>query len=128
MDKTIAVVCVLAASLVPASIGAQTAGGDPEARFAEFRMLREMVLEARGSWLGATVRGVKFGVVVEQVKPHSAAARAGLQAGDVVIEFDRIAVTDARQFDRLVRHTPPGRLTVAVVVREGQRRTLPLTL
>lgn len=137
MDRTTAVVCVLTSWLVPATIGAQTAGGDPAARFAGFR-LDETLLEAPGSSLGATVRGyflgearpagVRAGVHVEQVAPDSPAARAGFQAGDVVIEFDRVAVTDVRQFERLVRHTPPGRLTLAVVVRKGQRRTLPLTL
>jgi S1-C subfamily serine protease len=136
MDRTMAVACVLAASLVPVTTGAQTAGLDSAARVAGFR-LDPMVLEAPGPSLGATVRvvfgealpaGLKVGVVVVQVAPNSPAARAGLQAGDVVVEFDRVAVTNARQFERLIQHTPPGRLTLMVAVRKGERRTFSLML
>jgi S1-C subfamily serine protease len=135
MDRTMAVVCVLAASFAPVTTGAQTAGGDPAARFVEYRT-SEMLLEAPGPALGATVRfffvssGARSrpGVVVEQVAPNSPAARAGLQVGDVVVELDRVAVIGVRQFETLIRHTPPGRPTQAVVVRKGQRRTFLLML
>ena len=46
------------------------------------------------------------GVRVDEDGP---AARAGLQAGDVVVEYDGERVRSARQFTRLVQETPDGR-------------------
>ena len=44
---------------------------------------------------------VENGVVINSVRPDTPAARAGFQAGDVVVEFDGEAVRSARQFRRL---------------------------
>jgi serine protease Do len=61
------------------------------------------------------------------VDDDSPAASAGLEAGDVVVEFDGEKVRGARQFVRLVQETPSGREVPAVVLREGQRVTLTVT-
>ena len=61
------------------------------------------------------------GVVVEQVTSASAAEKAGVKAGDVVVQFDGENVRSAVQFTRLVRETVPGRTVKMGVVRDGKR-------
>jgi serine protease Do len=64
------------------------------------------------------------GVVIEDVRADSPAAKAGLKAGDIVVEFDGERVRSTRQFTRLVQETPVERPVPTVVVRDGQRVTL----
>ena len=64
------------------------------------------------------------GVQVEDVTPDGPAAKAGIQKGDVVVEFDGERVRSVRQFIRLVGETPPGRRVATAVVRGGQRKDL----
>ena len=64
------------------------------------------------------------GVVIEEVRADSAAAKAGFKEGDIVVEFDGERVRSTRQFTRLVQETPVERQVQAVVVRDSQRVTL----
>jgi serine protease Do len=48
------------------------------------------------------------GVLVGGVTDNSAAAKAGLEDGDVIIEFNGKKVTDPRNLQLLVAQTPPG--------------------
>jgi S1-C subfamily serine protease len=137
MDKTTASVCVLAVSLAAATLDAQTSGTRFE-RTGFSPRFDELVLEAPGPESGATVRNLGLaekhdlrrgaGVVVRSVDPDSPAARAGLVAGDIVVEIDRMPVADAKHFDWVLRHTPRERLVLVGVVRDGARRTLLLLL
>ena len=68
-----------------------------------------------------------WGAVIEEVRSGSPAERAGIQAGDVVIEFDGERVRSARQLSRLVQETPEGRTVKAAVVRGGSRVDVELT-
>ena len=61
------------------------------------------------------------GAVVGEVREESPASRAGLEPGDVVIEFDDERVRSAQQLSRLVQETPAGRSVSATVVRDGNR-------
>jgi serine protease Do len=86
-----------------------------------------------GSRLGVSVREVDsadiereklpgaWGAVVEEVRSGSPADKAGLKAGDVIVEYDGERVRSARQFARLVQETPDGRRVKAVVMRAGKR-------
>jgi serine protease Do len=67
------------------------------------------------------------GVFIQDVRDGSAAARAGLREGDIVVEFDGERVRSARHFSRLVLETPAGRTVKATVVRDGSRQTLDVT-
>lgn len=64
------------------------------------------------------------GAYVESVLADSPAAKAGIQAGDVVVEFDGERVRSLRQFTRLVQETPPGRQVAVTVIRGAARQTL----
>ncbi|HKW88353.1 MAG TPA: PDZ domain-containing protein [Candidatus Acidoferrales bacterium] len=59
------------------------------------------------------------GVVVSDVVDDSPAAKAGLKAKDVIMEYDGAPVEGTVQFRRLVRETPPGRTVNLTVTRDG---------
>jgi serine protease Do len=97
-----------------------------------------MVLDGRGSQLGVVVddlgaaelgdqKNVSSGVRIEDVDEGSAAEKAGVREGDLVVEYDGERVRSARQFARLVQETPEGRPVSMVIVRAGQRQTLTVT-
>ena len=64
------------------------------------------------------------GVAVEEVTKESAAEKAGVKAGDVVVQFDGENVRSAAQLTRLVRETAAGRTVKMSVVRDGKRLDL----
>ena len=96
------------------------------------------IFAGRGSQIGVSIRDIEEndakagkvsqpgGVVIEEVSEDSAASKAGLKKGDIVVEFDGERVRSVRQFTRLVRETPSGRKTQASVVRDGQTITVSL--
>lgn len=92
---------------------------------------RLMMLDGRGSQLGVVVSDVdakqNAGVKVDEVTQDSAADKAGLKEGDVVVEFDGERVRSARQFTRLVQETPDGRTVKIAVLRNGNKQTLEAT-
>jgi membrane-associated protease RseP (regulator of RpoE activity) len=97
------------------------------------------VLTDRGSQIGVTVRDIDpgdadtqkasggSGIVVEQVRPDSPAAAAGVHAADLIVSFDGERIRSARQFSRLVQETPPGRTVSATLVRDGRRSDVSIT-
>lgn len=64
------------------------------------------------------------GVVIEGVTKESAAEKAGVKAGDVVVQYDGEAVRSAQQFTRLVRESVPDRAVKIAVIRDGKRLEL----
>jgi serine protease Do len=68
------------------------------------------------------------GVEVTSVEPDSAAAKAGLKEGDVVVEFNGQKVEGWEHFRRLVRETPIHREVKIVVWRNGAAQTLTATV
>lgn len=69
----------------------------------------------------------EYGALIEKVDEDSPAAKAGLQANDVILSFAGERVRSVQQLRRLVRETPPGRSVSMEVSRDGQRRTLQVT-
>ena len=64
------------------------------------------------------------GVYVDSVVEGSPAAKAGFQAGDIVVDFDGERVRSASHFTRLVQESVAGRQLTAVVVRGTSKQTL----
>lgn len=67
------------------------------------------------------------GAVIEQVDSETPAAKAGLKAGDVVVAFDGERVRSARQLDRLVEETAPGRVVKMSIVRDTAKLDVDVT-
>ena len=68
------------------------------------------------------------GVLVSQVSEGSAAEKAGIQTGDVIVSFDGKPVKKAGPFrNRIALSAPDSRHTVTVI-RDGRKKTLSVTL
>jgi len=64
------------------------------------------------------------GALVESVQKESAAAKAGIEKDDVIVEFDGVKVRSSAELRRLIQETPAGRTVAIKVVRSGHTRTL----
>jgi serine protease Do len=100
---------------------------------------RRVQLDGIGGSIGVNVRDVTpeegqraklspaQGAYVTRVERDSPAEKAGIMAGDIIVEFDGERVRSARQLSRLVRESPDDRSVKAALVRDGSRRTIDLT-
>jgi len=68
------------------------------------------------------------GLRVSGVRPGSPADRAGLQGGDVIVEFAGMPVKDLYEYSDALFAKKPGGVVQVVVLRNGQRVTLTATL
>jgi len=106
---------VAAAGLLAAAPISRAAGEDTSKRVEVFRF------GGAGARLGVALEDVRpedvarlhlpeeRGAVIKEVSKGSAAEKAGLKEGDVVLSFQGEKVWSAGQLRRLVRETPPGR-------------------
>src|SRR5579872_6051596 len=69
-----------------------------------------------------------YGVEITRVEEASPAEKAGLKAGDVVLEYNGQRVEGMEQFGRMVRETPPGREVRLTISRNGAQQTLTAAL
>jgi S1-C subfamily serine protease len=91
-----------------------------------------MVLDGRGAQLGVMVsdldvKAATTGVKIDEVNEDSPAEKAGIKAGDIVVDYDGERVRSARQFTRLVQETPDGRTVAIGVMRDGKKQTVNAT-
>lgn len=70
--------------------------------------------------------GVDGGVMIGEVVENSPAAKAGLKAGDIVVEANGKAVNDEIELVRLVNEKKDGDVTLTIV-RDGKRQTKSVT-
>ena len=94
---------------------------------------RQVLRVIGGSRLGVSIADVdaddvaakklssQSGALVQSVEDASAAAKAGIKSGDVIVEFDGERVRSAAQLRRLIQATPAGRKVGVAVSRDGQR-------
>lgn len=68
------------------------------------------------------------GVRISGVIPGSPAEKAGLEEGDVVVEFADVAVEDLRSFSDILKSLSPGDDVEVVYVRGGERHTATVTV
>ena len=67
-------------------------------------------------------------VYVESVRPGSPAAKAGLQADDLIMTVDNQRVSDVRRFRRLMARKSTGTTCQFVVKRGSKVVIVPITL
>ena len=68
------------------------------------------------------------GVYVANVYADSAAAEGGIEKGDIITSFDGTAITSPSDLQMKVREKNPGDTVDAVVNRNGEEKTLSVTL
>lgn len=78
--------------------------------------------------LGGVQASTVSGAYVQAVPADSAAARAGLRAGDLVLQLNGTAVTSVADVQRLLQSTKPGQTISLGVMRNGQATNLSVTL
>jgi len=82
-----------------------------------------------GAHLGVTLEDREQpGAVVKDVRPDTPAAKAGLQAGDVIVRYQGDRVEGAAALARMVRETPAGRHVEIEIERNGSTQTLSATV
>ena len=99
--------------------------------------------EVRHAYLGVEMEPVNDGVAITRVRPNTPADEAGMRAatgtelvdgqerptgGDVIVEFDGQAVTSPTALQSAVDARQPGETVSVVVLRDGDRQTLEVTL
>ena len=97
--------------------------------------LREKGKVTRG-WLGVMIQKItpdlaesfslkdNKGALVGDVIPEGPAAKAGIQRGDVIVEFNGYKVKNMEQLPKIVAQTTPDTDVNVVVVRDGKSMTL----
>lgn len=68
------------------------------------------------------------GALVAQVEPGSAAARAGIKAGDVIEKYDGKPIADAGQLSVQVNATAPGEKATLDLIRDGKPMSITVTV
>ena len=98
-----------------------------------FSMAQSPMLGIMGEALGqqeqlAEFFGVKEGVLVKSVNKNSAAEKAGIKAGDVIIKVEDTTVTSSRDIGVALRGARSKKTVNVVVMRNKKEVALPVTL
>lgn len=91
-------------------------------------------------WLGVSIQSItpdlarQFnlkgdkGALIGDVTEDSPAEKAGLQRGDVIVEYDGKEVSDPRALRNMVANTPPNKDVTIKVSRDGKPLSLKVTI
>jgi len=91
-------------------------------------------------WLGVVIQDVTrelaesfglkkpHGALVSKVMPDSPAAKAGFEAGDVIVKFNGKKVATSSKLPPIVGRTEIGKSVPVVVMRNNSRKTLQVTV
>jgi hypothetical protein len=86
------------------------------------------IADAQQGSLGGVQAASVSGAYIQAVPADSAAARAGLRAGDLVLQLNGTAVASVADVQRLLQSTKPGQTIQLGVLRNGQLANLSVTL
>jgi serine protease Do len=96
--------------------------------------------ETRRGWLGVKIQTVTpdiaesmgmdkaRGALVADVTTGSPSDKAGIDAGDVIVEFDGRAIIDSKELPRVVGETEVGKEVSVKVIRDGKEKEIKVTL
>ncbi|MGD0036128.1 MAG: PDZ domain-containing protein [Bacteroidota bacterium] len=91
-------------------------------------------------WIGVMIQDVnekiarkakldsEEGAFVKEVAEDSPADSAGIQESDIIIEFNGKKIFDSDDLAKLVHRTLPGTKADIVIVRDGQKKTITVTI
>lgn len=113
---------------IPVDSAAAVAGQLIEDGTAEHARLGVYLDDATAEVDGGRWAGERLGAALAQVEPGSAAAQAGLQAGDVVVAVEGRPTTSAVSLTARVRALQPGDTVDVVVERDGEALEVPVTV
>ena len=68
------------------------------------------------------------GALVARVEPGSPAEKAGVEAGDIITQFNGTTIEKSGDLPRLVGNTKPGANSTLTVLRKGAKRDLSVTV
>jgi serine protease Do len=101
--------------------------------------LKEKGKVTRG-WIGVSIQEVtpelaesfgleeSVGALVSSVMPGDPAEEAGIEPGDIIVEFDGKKIGNVNDLPRTVASVPPGKKVEVKVIREGKEKTLLITV
>jgi serine protease Do len=69
-----------------------------------------------------------MGALVAEVNPNSPAAKADIQRGDIIIEFNGTPIKEMHELPRLVAGTAPGKTVNLKLLRQGKEKSITVTL
>ncbi len=96
--------------------------------------------KAKWGWIGVAIQelnpelaesfGLKDekGVLIASVIPGDPADKAGMEPGDILLEFDGHEVNETRDLQRVVGRTTPGNKSRLLIVRDGKEKTIIITI
>lgn len=94
----------------------------------------------RRGWLGVNIQDIDLeiaeslgldearGVLVTDLNEHGPAKAGGMQPGDLILAFNGVNVDTVRDLTRIVAETLPETESDVLILRDGERMTLALTL
>jgi serine protease Do len=71
---------------------------------------------------------VKDGVLVKSVTHNSAAEKAGIKAGDVILKIDDQPVSTTQNISKALRDARPKKTVNVIVMRQKKETTLSVTI
>ena len=92
------------------------------------------------SWLGVYIQNVddnvakalklsnRDGALVSDVVEESPAEKAGMEQGDVIVEFNDVLIYDSSHLKNIVSSTPPGTLSKVIIFRDEKKKSVNVTL